>query len=257
MKVLIIEDEPMAQSTLAKKLLNGFRDMEIVGMTSSVQNSVEWLKENEADVIFMDVELSDGISFEIFRQVEIKADVIMTTAYDNYAVKAFEQGSVDYLLKPIDQDALERAVSRVQKNKGAAPADWMKLVNSLQEQIQANQKPSISTGKERFIVRFNDKIVPVRTSEIAYFYSEDKNNFLMTTSGNSYVVDAALDDIYADLDGSRFFKISRSCLVNITAVGTITRQLGGRLKIEAVPTAPFEMTVSRSRCDDFLAWLER
>ncbi len=257
MKVLIIEDEQMAQATLARTLTRNYPEMEIVGMTSSVQESVDWLKQNQPDVIFMDVELSDGICFEIFRQVEIKADVIMTTAYDNYAVKAFEQGSIDYLLKPIDPEALQRAVSRIRSRANEAQPDWSSLVNSLQQQIQAAQAPSLTPGKERFIVKFNDKIVPVKTSEIAYFYSEDKNNFLMTSGGNCYVVDASLDDIAVDLDPAKFFKISRSCIVSMTAIGTITKQLGGRLKIDAIPAAPFEMTVSRSRCDEFLDWLSK
>jgi len=138
MKVLIIEDEQMAQATLARTLTRNYPEMEIVGMTSSVQESVDWLKQNQPDVIFMDVELSDGICFEIFRQVEIKADVIMTTAYDNYAVKAFEQGSIDYLLKPIDPEALQRAVSRIRSRANEAQPDWSSLVNSLQQQIIEN-----------------------------------------------------------------------------------------------------------------------
>lgn len=254
---MIIEDEQMARTMLAKKLENNFPDMEIVGMTSSVRESVEWLKSHDADVIFMDVELSDGICFEIFRHVNVKAEVIMTTAYDNYAVNAFEHGSIDYLLKPVEQSALERAVSRLHSRRAEAAPDWSQLVDTLQQKLMDSRKPSVSVGKERFIVRFNDKIVPVKTSEIAYFYSEDKNNFLMTTNGNSYVVDASLDDIYSDLDPAGFFKISRNCLVSMGAVGTITKQLGGRLKIDAIPAAPFNMTVSRSRCEDFLAWLER
>lgn len=231
--------------------------MEIVKMISSVRESVEYLRDNRPDVIFMDVELSDGVCFEIFRQIEVSSEVIMTTAYSNYAVKAFEQGSVDYLLKPIGQEALVRAVSRLRARKNQVQHDWMDLVNTLQRQLEVGRKPSQPSGKERIIVRFNDKIIPVTISEIAYFYSEDKNNLLMTTSGNSYIVDASLDEIASDLDPERFFKISRCCLLSIGAIGTIVKQVGGRLKVNAVPKAPFEMTVSRSRCEDFIRWLEK
>ena len=119
MKVLIVEDEIMAQKSLTRLLTQNFSDMEVVGYTDSVKSTVNWLrqKENSADIIFMDVELSDGICFEIFRQVDVKAKVIMTTAYDSYALKAFEAGSVDYLLKPIDAAALKRSVARCRKSK--------------------------------------------------------------------------------------------------------------------------------------------
>jgi len=257
MKVLIIEDEQMAQATLARNLSRNFPEMEIVGMTSSVQESVDWLKQNQPDVIFMDVELSDGICFEIFRQVEVKADVIMTTAYDNYAVKAFEQGSIDYLLKPIEPEALQRAVSRIRSRAARQQPDWASLVNTLQQQIQSAQTPSLTAGKERFTVKFNDKIVPVKTTDIAYFYSEDKYNYLVTTSGAVYIADSSLDEIVEVLNPDTFFKISRSCIVSIQAIVSITKLIGGRLQITPSPKCDFDMVVSRSRADEFLTWLER
>ena len=251
MKVLIVEDEIMAQKSLIRALSQNFPDIEVTGTSTSVKGTVAWLKEpgNEVDMIFMDVELSDGICFEIFRQVEVKAKVIMTTAYDSYALKAFEAGSVDYLLKPVEVTDLKRAVARCRMSGGKID------VEALTRAIEgtASQK----NYKERYIVRFNDRIVPLQTSNIAYVYSEDKNNYLVTFDGQKYIIDSSLDVISEELDPDYFFRISRGCIVSMKAIGTIIKQIGGRLRIMATPEPSFEMTVSRSRVDDFMSWLER
>lgn len=251
MKVLIVEDEIMAQRSLIRVLTQNFPDMEIVGTTTSVKSTVAWLSdpENKADVIFMDVELADGVCFEIFRQTEVKAKVIMTTAYDSYALKAFEAGSVDYLLKPVDAAALKRAVARVRMSGGGVDVETLlKLVG--------NAPAAKKEYKERYIVRFNDRIVPLQTSNIAYIYSEEKNNYLVTFDQQRYIIDSSLDVISEDLNPEHFFRISRSCIVSMQAIESIIKQ-SGRLRIMANPEPSFEMTVSRSRVDDFLEWLEK
>lgn len=249
MKVFIIEDEIMAQKSLVRALSQHFPDLQVAGTATSVKDAVSWLKDNDPDIIFMDVELSDGICFEIFRQVEVKAKVIMTTAYDSYALKAFEAGSVDYLLKPVEVEQLKRAVARCRKSGSLidfdAPARAIEGMTSQKEY------------KERYIVRFNDRIIPLQTSNIAYVFSEDKNNYMVTFDGQKYIIDSSLDIIGEDLDPEYFFRISRSCIVSMKAIDTIIKQMGGRLRIVAHPEPPFEMTVSRSRVDDFLTWLER
>lgn len=247
MKVLIVEDEVMAQQSLARALTQYFPDIEIVGMTGSVRDTVHWLRTvaNRADVIFMDVELSDGDCFEIFRQVDIKAQVIMTTAYDNYAVKAFEVNSVDYLLKPFDLAALKRAIERC--HTSGTSFDPNRLMQTM------HPTPEY---KQRYIVRFNDRIVPVQVEDIAYFYSEEKNTYLVTNDNNRYIMDQSLDVLQEELDPSRFFRISRSCILSMPAIVSIVKYLGNRLKITARPAPGFEMVVSRSRVDDFLKWLE-
>ncbi len=252
MKVLIVEDELMAQKSLTRVLTQNFPDMEIVGYTTSVKGTVEWLKtpENIADIIFMDVELADGECFEIFRQVEIKAKVIMTTAYDSYALKAFEAGSIDYLLKPVDPSALKRAVARCRMSGGQIDVD------TLLKAVGSNNAPQ-KEYKERYIVRFNDRIVPLLTSNIAYVYSEDKTNYLVTFEEQRYIVDCSLDVISEDLNPDEFFRISRSCIISMKAITSIIKQQGGRLRVVAKPEPSFEMTVSRSRVDDFLEWLEK
>ena len=252
MKVLIVEDEIMAQKSLIRTIAQNFPDMEIAGTTNSVKSTLAWLKDpdNTADIIFMDVELSDGECFEIFRQHDVRAKVIMTTAYDSYAIKAFEAGSIDYLLKPIDISALKRAVARCRMSGGNID------VESLLKTIGSGEA-SKKEYKERYIVRFNDRIVPLETSEIAYVYSEEKNNYLVTFGEQRYVIDSSLDVIGEELDPDKFFRISRSCIISMKAITSIIKQAGSRLRIIPKPEASFEMTVSRSRVDDFLTWLER
>lgn len=250
-KVLIVEDEIMAQKSLTRVLMQNFSDIEIVGYTDSIKNTVNWLKDsgNFVDVIFMDVELADGTCFEIFRQVDVKAKVIMTTAYDSYALKAFEAGSIDYLLKPVDAAALKRAVARCRMSGGHVDAD------ALMRALGSNAPKK--EYKERYIVRINDRIVPLETSNIAYIYSEEKNNYLITFDGHKYIIDSSLDLVADEFNPEQFFRISRSCIISIKAIGSIIKQPGGRLRIMATPEPGFDMSVSRSRVDDFLRWLER
>ena len=251
MNVLIIEDELVAQQALVRSLTTNFDDIRIVGVLDSVDKSVSWLENCQSypDVIFMDVELSDGVCFEIFRQVDVKAKVIMTTAYDSYALKAFEAGSIDYLLKPVDPEALTRAVSRCRARSEQIDVDaLMKALGG---------SPAKKEYKERFIIKFNDRIVPLQASQIAYVYSEEKNNYLVTVDGQKYIIDSSLDVMNEELDPDCFFRISRSCIIAMKSITSILKQAGGRLRITAEPKSSFEMTVSRSRVDDFMTWLEK
>ena len=235
MNVLIVEDELVARKSLVNALTRMYPDMTIVGQTGSVTETVAWLDNpsNRADLIFLDVELSDGNCFEIFRMTDVKAAVIMTTAYDSYAIKAFEVDSTDYLLKPIVPEDLKRAVERA-----------------------VSRMPSrTKSPKERLLIKLNDRIVPVRISDIAYFYSEDKSTYLVTSRAVKYIVDFSLDIVMEQLDHNEFFRISRSCIISMTAISSIVK-IGSRYMITSVPEAPFEMMVSRSRTDDFLSWLE-
>lgn len=251
MRVLIVEDEIMAQKSLIRILSQNFPELNVVGTATSVKGAVSWLKDpaNKADIIFMDVELSDGVCFEIFRQVEVTSKVIMTTAYDSYALKAFEAGSVDYLLKPVEIADLRRAVARCRASGGTF--DYAALAKAL-----GMGEPK-KEYKEKYIVRINDRIIPLQTANIAFVYSEEKTNWLTTFDGDKYIIDSSLDVISEELNPDTFFRISRSCIVNTRAILSIIKQAGGRLLIKSNPPASFEMTVSRSRVEDFLDWLER
>lgn len=249
-RVLIIEDEEIAQKNLMSVLCNQYSELEIIGVTSSVKESVEWLQDrnNRPNIIFMDVELSDGDCFEIFRKVDIDAQVIMTTAYDNYAIKAFEAGCVDYILKPLEIEAIKRTINRCLDRISNDMA--RSSLNKFEELLEKND-----CYRKRFLIRVGDSLTPISTSDIAYFYSEDRCNYLTTMSGSRFILDLSIDNLHEILDPSIFFQISRGCIISINAIKKVNRHLNGRLKIISNPEPPFEMTVSRSRVDDFLKWL--
>lgn len=256
MKAFLIEDEAMARNQLARTLTENFPDIEIAGYAASVREAVQWLRTGRPDIIFMDVELSDGQCFEIFKQTEVHGHVVMTTAYDHYAVKAFETGSIDYLLKPIELSALQRAVERCRQST-VNTMDVDRLLQALSAGPQQT-----APWKERYLVHFNDRIVPVKTADIACFFSEAKDNHVVTRDGTIYVVDASLDTIAGELDPGQFFRISRSCIIAKDAVESVTKLFGGRLQISMPDRLRTrrsdgpDLTVSRARVDDFLAWLE-
>ncbi|MBQ9660330.1 MAG: response regulator transcription factor [Bacteroidales bacterium] len=256
MKALIVEDEKMAQAQLARLLRARFPDIEVVKFTDSVRSTVEYLATAPPiDLIFMDVELADGECFEIFREVPVKAWVVMTTAYDSYAVKAFEAGSIDYLLKPIGEEALERAVGRCRDrlaDSSQAPGsgiDVEKLLAAVSGRVQKQYK-------ERFVVYVGEQIIPVRMADIAAFFSEEKANYLLISGGRRYLIDGSLDALEGELDPELFFRISRGAIVARSAVQRVNRHFSGRLRLDLQPAPPFEPTVSRARVEDFLKWLE-
>lgn len=250
MKALIVEDEIMASTRLARTLEENFPDVEVAGATDSVAATVEWLESHPApDIIFMDVELSDGDCFEIFRQTEVRSKIIMTTAYDSYAIRAFEAGSVDYLLKPISLEALSRAVSRCRERRDSGDIAAAQVAGR-------NPREPTPRYKRRWLVRLGDKIIPVDSGDVAYFYSEDKANCLVVADGSRYIVDYTMDALEHRLDPDQFFRISRGCIVSRHAVKSVTRHLNGRLKLSVDPVCDTELLVSRARVDDFLAWLE-
>lgn len=248
MKAVIIEDEIPAQINLRRALERSCEDVEVIGIFDSVKSSVKWFSENHAapDVIFMDVELSDGMCFDIFNQVEISAPVIITTAYDNYALRAFKVHSIDYLLKPVDPEELRNAVGRCR-----AAAKHPMDIESLREILMGGEP----AYRPRFIMRLGDKIIIVRSDDVAYFYAEDKSTFLVTTEGKRYVMDMSLDAVSDEVDPRRFFRISRNCTVSINSIGDICKHLSNRLKVTLNPPADFEVFVSRSRTADFLDWI--
>ena len=251
MKALIVEDEAMARAQLVKLLtLHHSEDVEVVGQTDSICSTMEYLDSNpEPDIIFMDVELADGECFEIFRLKKITSGVIMTTAYDSYAVKAFEAGSVDYLLKPIRLEALDRAIKRCRERVKKGSLDVDKIV----EAIIGTQTKHY---RDRAVVKVGDKIVPIKYSDVAYFISEDKSNYMVMLDGAKYLVDSSLDTLERNLNPEDFFRIGRGGIITRNSIKSVARHFNGRLKLSICPRPAEEMFVSRSRVDDFLNWLE-
>ena len=254
-RVLIVEDEIPAQITLKKLIDKCCPDSSIVMTLTSVRSTVKWLEENPdgVDVIFLDVELSDGIGFDIFDKVDVRANVIVTTAYDNYAITAFKVNSIDYLLKPIVEEELERAWERCRERiERQKPAD----VEALMDLVA---RANVVTGREykkRFIVKAGDKIVIIPVEDIAYCYSEDKSTYAVSRNGVRRLLDYSLDTVQVMLDPHLFFRISRSYIVSINAIENISKHLGTRLKLQLVPRPDDEVVVSRSRTSDFLSWLD-
>ena len=248
MKVLIVEDEIMAQRSLMRLLAQHYPDMDVVGTAPSVNSAVAWLKDpaNSVDVIFMDVELADGICFEIFRQVDVKAKVIMTTAYDSYALKAFEAGSVDYLLKPVDAEALQRAVARVRKSESNID------IEALMTLMEAKTAPK-KEDKERYIIRINDRIVPLNTSEIAYVYSEEKNNYCRTKDG-TFRIKEKMYYLEEALPSKEFIRISNSAIININHVKCFNTSIIGRIQVKFKDGTTED--VSKRRTPEIMSFLK-
>ena len=254
MKALIIEDEQLARRSLENAIRRMFDDIEIVGTQESVVGTLAFLQQHaaEIDILFMDVELSDGTCFDIFAQTEIRAKVIITTAYDSYAIRAFEVNSIDYLLKPIDPDALRRAVERCRR---ALQPDTPRPTIDV-EALRAALAGGGPRYRQRFVIHVGDKIVVVNTADVAYIHAEEKSTCLTTTAGKRYIIDQTLNALAECLDPGDFFRISRSCIVAIGSIVSIARTPGNRMTLTLEPKPDFDPAVSRFRTNEFLEWLE-
>ena len=252
MTILIIEDEEPAYRRLQKMLKELEPDHTLLNQIVSVSSAVKWFKENEApDLIISDIQLSDGISFDIFKQVDIKCPVIFTTAYDQYAIEAFKVNSIDYLLKPVKKDELEIAVSKFKSltPATAAPAiDINKLLQSLQP-VTGNDY------KKRFVVRYGEHIKTINIEEVVYFYTEDKATFLCTKDARRFVVDFNLDTLDSILDPKVFFRINRQYIISIHSIAEMFAYSKSRVLIKLNPAAKHETIVSTERSADFKHWL--
>ena len=253
-KILIVEDEIPAQINLKKLIDKHCANSAIVSTLSSVRSTIQWLEDNPdgADVIFMDVELSDGVCFDIFDKVSVNTQVVITTAYDNYAVKAFRINSTDYLLKPItDSDfvsAWERCLGRIEYQNTPTMENLLDAISK----VGGKDKKY----KKRFIVKTGEKIIIIPVEDIAYCYSEEKSTYAVNFAGTRRLLDYSLDMVQEVLDPKRFFRVSRSCIVAINAIENISKHLGTRLKLQLNPRTEEDIVVSRSRTSDFLVWLD-
>jgi len=252
MNILIVEDEELAVKKLQKTLASVDPSANVVGVTDSIQGTVDWLQNNTtADLILMDIELADGQSFEVFNQVDVKAPVIFTTSYDEYALKAFKVNSVDYLLKPIQTEDLQAALAKYKKLTGGNKNDvnLESLVKQLQQQLQPKEY------RKRFLVKHAQKLVSVDVDEIAYFYSDGRLNFFKTHDNKKYVVDYTMEELEDMLDPEKFFRISRSFYVAIEAIDKIDDYFGNRLILQLKPAVDKEALVSREKVSDFKKWM--
>ncbi|MFT4646176.1 MAG: DNA-binding LytR/AlgR family response regulator [Planctomycetota bacterium] len=250
MNTIIIEDESRAANKLEKLLLALNPTINILAKIETVEESIAFLKtQPNLDIIFSDIQLADGICFEIFDKVAVKCPIIFTTAFDNYAIKAFKTNGIDYLLKPFEKEEMQKALNKVETLKPQnTMADLMKLASSLQ-----TQKPSY---KERFMVKIGDKINSITADEILIFYSLAKSTFILTKEGKKYIVDYSLEYLETILNPKMFYRISRKYYVSIHACKNIISYTNSRLNIKIDALKDEEIIVSRERVSDFKNWLD-
>ncbi len=252
MKVLIFEDEAIAADRIVKLLNNISEDIEIVGTLKSIKKGLEWLNTNrEPDLILSDIQLLDGLSFDIYKQHPVNCPIIFTTAYDQYALQAFEVNGVDYLLKPIQEEKLGPALEKIKKEQAPliSAEHLEELANLLEE-----RKPKY---KERFLVRLGQKITSVPTDKIAYFFSEEKISFLVTNKGEKFPVDHSLEELENMLNPKEFFRINRKFIITLDSVAQIHPYFKGRLKLELNPPSDDDdIVVSSDKTPVFKSWLD-
>jgi DNA-binding LytR/AlgR family response regulator len=253
MKILIIEDEPFARAELVRLLKTTGRDFMILSEIDSVEDSVRWLKSHpQPELIFLDIQLADGLSFDIFRQVNIVSPVIFTTAYDEYAIKAFQVNSIDYLLKPVRQEALENALRKLDGLKTFLnPAvSWLESY-----QIESLMKLVNKSYKTRILVKTGDQIRSVDLEEVACFYAEDDVVFVWMRNKSRAIVDFTLNQLETELDPKYFFRMTRGCIPRISAIKKVSKYFNSRLLVELDPPLEEKLLVSRVNVPEFLKWL--
>jgi two-component system, LytTR family, response regulator len=248
MKVLIVEDEEPAAQRLVQLIKKAEPTAEILGILDSVKGVVKWLSKHAApDLLFLDIQLADGLSFEIFDWVDIPSPVIFCTAYDAYAIQAFKHNSVDYLLKPTDLEEVSTALGKFRRWKG-------ELRNSGIASMIEELKPIY---KERFLVKIGEHIKTVPVSEISFFYSLEKATFCQTVGGNVYLLDPSLEKVEKMLNSKDYFRVNRKYLISIFSIQDIISYNNSRLRIILKGSKETDCIVARERVNDFKAWLDR
>lgn len=251
MKAIIIEDEKLSAEHLATLLKKIDASIEIIAYFDTVKKTVEEFKKGlKADLLFVDVHLADGISFEIFSKISIETPVIFTTAYDEYAIKAFKINSVDYLLKPIGIADLRTALEKFKKLNQSNPNTLIENINNAYQSISKQYK-------NRFMVKIGDSISSIKTEDIVHFISEDGMVLLATDTAKRYVIDYTLDQLESMVAPDMFFRINRKVLVNIKSIQKVSAYFNSRLKLNSSTLNDEDCIVSRERVNDFKAWLDK
>lgn len=253
MKAVIVEDEVLAAQNLERLLKSIDEAIDVVTILQNVDESIEWFSANMMpDVVFMDIHLADGDSFEIFNNVDIHSPVIFTTAYDQYALKAFEVNSIDYLLKPINKNNLERSLHKLQNfplnnvNNSDMIGRIMKTINQ-----------AARTYKKSFLIPFKDKLIPISSDDIAYVYSQNKKALITSFNKREYTMDTSLEDFLKNLDPINFFRANRQFIISHKAVADLSMWFDGKLAINLILPTPERIIVSRARSGEFKKWYMR
>ncbi len=251
MNVIIIEDELLAANRLEKYLLEINPKIIVLAKIDSIKESVKWLTNNTTDLIFLDIQLSDGVSFSIFDQVSVRTPIIFTTAYDKYAIEAFQVNSISYLLKPISKNDLSESLNKYKEMKSVFGLDFDKLISAVQG--TKNQ------FRKRFLIQIGENYRRIEIEQIAYFYAFEKAVYLKTNDGKSYPLDMTLDSLERDVDSNMFFRINRKFLINIHAIEKMYAWSRCRIKLtlKPQPEDDSETIVSIERATDFKRWMNK
>lgn len=259
MTTILIEDEYPAAERLEKLIKKTDENVQILAVLESIEAAKKWFSENPApDLIFSDIQLSDGLSFQIFESVPIKSPIIFTTSYDEYAIKAFKVKSIDYLLKPIKQQELQNAIEKFKNLKN----DFSKaqnLENLYTLKIESLLDTLQTTGKKyksRFLVEQGDQLLPIPTDQISYFFTSNEMLCLVRKDNKQFLIDYTLEELEECLDPATFFRINRQFLTHLSSIHKIHTYFNGKLKLELTPTPTQEVLVSREKAGNFKKWVE-
>jgi len=253
MNILIIEDEPHAADRLQQLVRELTKDSRVLAKIDSVKKAVDWFKNNPPpDVVLMDIQLADGISFHIFEQCEVKSPVIFTTAYEEYALKAFKVNSIDYILKPVDKDELNAALKKV---KATPPSDTDRelLLQRMSDMVNVLTK----RYKTRFVIKVGEHLKTVEVDEITFFHSQEKTTFCVTRDNRSLILDYTLEQLEEMLDPTDFFRINRKYLISPRSIQDIISYTNSRLKLVLKGSRDNDIIVARERVHDFKKWLDK
>jgi len=256
MNVIIIEDESLIAKNMQRLLREIDAEIKVVAVLDSVASAVKWLNSNpHPDLLFVDIQLSDGISFDIFNQVKIDKPVIFTTAYNEYAIRAFKVNSVDYLLKPIDKEYLQAALLKFKKHFQLGPAGG--VTEQLKELMQTLANPAAKKFKERFLAHYKSGIVPLPESKVAYFF-KDTIIYLVTTDNEKLVTDySTIDEIEEVINPQKFFRSNRQSIIQIDQVETYKKHDTGKIEVHLKCDKALHIDVSREKANDFVNWLDQ
>lgn len=253
MNVLIVEDEPLAAQRLEMLVGEILPTGRVVDKIDSIKKSVQWLQKNPSpDLILMDIQLADGLSFQIFEQVEVKSPVIFTTAYDEYALKAFKVNSIDYILKPVDKAELTNALRKLESFKTIQPSQ-----ETLMQSISQAMNMLTKKYKERFVIKVGEHLKTVEVKNILYFYSLDKTTFCHATDHRNHILDFTLEQLEALADPNEFFRVNRKYLVRGDSIQDIISYTNSRLRLVLKNSADNDVIVARERVQEFRQWLDR
>ena len=257
MKIAIIEDEPKIAESLKLILMEIDSSISVMKILSSVKSSIEWLRVNQSscDLLFMDINLTDGLSFEIFNQIESNTPIVFVTAYDQYALDAFKVNGVDYILKPFDKTKINQSLKKFKSltQTGSNPIS----AESLQHLLEVVASKTITNKRKSYLVYHQDKLIPLAVDDISWFYKSNQVTYACTISNKKYVIDDALDKIQNEVSSVNFYRANRQFIVSKNAIENIAIYFNGRLIVNILPKPDEKIIVSKAKATDFKNWLSK